>query len=29
MTQPSHSFAFYISHYICVFLLGLSVRDSF
>jgi hypothetical protein len=19
MTQPSHSFAFYISHYVCVF----------
>jgi hypothetical protein len=24
MTQPSHSIAFYISHYVCVFLLGLS-----
>jgi hypothetical protein len=29
MTQLSHSFAFYISHYTCLFLLGRSVRDSF
>jgi hypothetical protein len=29
MTQPSHSFALHISHYICVFLSGRSVRDSF
>jgi len=29
MTQPSHSFIFYKSHSICVYLLGRSARNSF
>ena len=29
VTQPSHSFAFYKSHYICAFLLGPLARNSF